>query len=125
MPTPRVGAQASATRTGTEGRCLVKDGDGRVNVWASPWYSLKCGVKSGHETLDPYNIEALAGDSLGKQRQRITTVPSWTDNPGNGSFLDKLMNEYQVPVHGGTDGACREHEIYAAMSCRRVDVKRV
>ena len=51
MPTPRVGAQASATRTGTEGWCLVKDGDGRVNVWASPWYSLECGVKSGHETL--------------------------------------------------------------------------
>ena len=106
---PRVGAQASADRTGIGGWFLHVDQSGQIDVKASKrWFSLEITrdewpwvfEKSSKPALIISTLEALAvlvalkkyyGEEPTTNRSSIRIVPTMTDNRGNGAALNKLM----------------------------------
>ena len=106
---PRVDAQASAERTGIGGWFPVVRRDGSTDKWASSWFSheVKEEVwpwlfeKRGSAALVISTLESLAvlislkifyGDESSQHQRRVVVAPTWTDNQGNGSALNKLMS---------------------------------
>ena len=105
---PRVDAQASDERTG-RGRWLpfVRD-DGTLDKWQSRWFSAEIRKedwpwifeRDGRPALVISTPEALAvlvglklfyGNEPQPHQTQVKVVPTWTDNRGNGSLLNKLM----------------------------------
>ena len=106
---PRVDAQASSTRTGIGGWFPHLNTNGEVDRWMSPWFSLEitrekfpCVYECGNKpALLISTLEALAvlialklyyGDDPGNGTTSVALVPTFTDNRGNGSALNKLMS---------------------------------
>ena len=106
---PRVDAQASEGRTGIGGWAPELDEDGRPDPWRSRWYSHEITKEEwpwiferGEKPARVIStIEALAvlmglklfyGDEAQGAHARIQMIPSFTDNRGNGSALNKLMS---------------------------------
>ena len=105
---PRVDAQASRTRTGLGG-WLPEVTDGKIDLWSSRWFSLEVKredfpwvfEKEGEPSRVIATLEALAvlislkaffgNVDPGGKKTRVQVVPTWTDNRGNGSVLNKLM----------------------------------
>ena len=105
---PRVDAQASAERTGLGG-WLPTEVDGKIDTWSSPWFSLEITrsdfpwvyEKGDSPSRVISTLEALAvllslkvffGDAPPVRRiTKVMVAPTWTDNRGNGSVLNKLM----------------------------------
>ena len=105
---PRVDAQASDDRTGV-GRWLpYLDEQGRAVPKRSAWFSLEVchkdfpwvfvrGRKPSQiiSTLEALavllSVKLFAAQQPEEQRKRVTILPTWTDNRGNGSVLNKLM----------------------------------
>ena len=105
---PRVDAQASETRTGIGGWLTTLRADGTIDTMASPWFSLEIREedfpwifeKSCKPALVISTLEALAVlvalkvfvcKGPREHRTRVQVLPTWTDNRGNGSALNKLM----------------------------------
>ena len=105
---PRVDAQASVSRTGIGGWLPHVLPDGTIDVWTSQWFSLEIKEKdfpwvfekSGKPALIISTLEALAvlvslkifvSKGSHEHRSRVQVAPTWTDNRGNGSALNKLM----------------------------------
>ena len=105
---PRVDAQASESRTGLGGWLPVLDENGTPDPWRSPWFSIEVTEeewpwvyeKGGRPALIISTLEALAvlislrlffGGTASQHRSKIMVAPTWTDNRGNGSALNKLM----------------------------------
>ena len=109
---PRVDAQASEGRTGIGGWAPELDEDGRPDPWRSRWYSheitkeewpwiFERGEKPARviSTLEALavlmGLKLFYGDEAQGAHARIQMIPSFTDNRGNGSALNKLMsNKY-------------------------------
>ena len=106
---PRVDAQASESRTGLGGWLPVLDENGAPDPWSSPWFSIEVTEeewpwvyeKRGRPALIISTLEALAvlislrlffGGTASQHRSKIMVAPTWTDNRGNGSALNKLMS---------------------------------
>ena len=106
---PRVDAQASATRTGIGGWFPKVGPRGQIDCWQSHWFSMEirredfpCVFESGNKpALLISTLEALAvltalklyyGDDPDDTTTRITLVPMFTVNRANGSALNKLMS---------------------------------
>ena len=106
--TPRVDAQASATRTGIGGWYPARNNKGELDPWCSDWFSLEISKedfpwifeKSDKPSLVISTLEALAilislklrfGDAPDSDDTKVLIVPSITDNRGNGAVLNKLM----------------------------------
>ena len=105
---PRVDAQESDTRTGLGSWLPTADEKGSIQKWLSPWFSLeidkahfpKVYEKDDRPALVIASLEALAtllalkafyGETPGDYRSAVQVLPTWTDNRGNGSILNKLM----------------------------------
>ena len=111
---PRVDAQASYTRAGVGGWLPTADTDGTMQKWLSPWHSLEIDKehfpwvyeKDDRPALVIASLEALAillalkafyGETPTQHRSTVQVLPTWTDNRGNGSILNKLMcTRFQV-----------------------------
>ena len=109
---PRVDAQASEDRTGIGGWAPELDEEGCPYPWRSRWHSHEITKtewpwifeRSDKPARVISTIEALAvlmglklfhGDEAQGAPARIQMIPSFTDNRGNGSALNKLMmNKY-------------------------------
>ena len=106
---PRVDAQASGSRTGVGGWLPTADNDGTVQKSLSPWFSLEIDKehfpwvyeKGEKPSLVIASLEALAillalkafyGEDPSEHRRAVQVLPTWTDNRGNGSLLNKLMS---------------------------------
>ena len=105
---PRVDAQASAERTGL-GRWLPTEVNGKIDTWSSPWFSLEITrsdfpwifEKGDSPSRVISTLEALAvllslkvffGDAPPvRGKTKVMVAPTWTNNRGNGSVLNKLM----------------------------------
>ena len=105
---PRVDAQASDGRTGIGG-WLPAIVNGVIDIKSSRWFSLEITeadipwvfMKERKPSLIIATLEALAvllslkvfyGDQPPEgMNTRVQVVPTWTDNRGNGSALNKLM----------------------------------
>ena len=105
---PRVDAQASETRTGIGGWLPVLNTRGIPDPWLSPSFSVEITPevlpwvyeKGGKPSLIISTLEALAvlvslkmfyGEQLESGKKKVTMAPTWTDNRGSGSALNKLM----------------------------------
>ena len=105
---PRVDAQASDGRTGVGGWLPYLDEQGSADPKESRWFSLEVRpedfpwvfVRGRKPSQIISTLEALAVLLSQKlfearqpegQRSRVTILPTWTDNRGNGSVLNKLM----------------------------------
>ena len=105
---PRVDAQASESRTGIGGWLPVLNTQGIPDPWLSPWFSVEIAPevlpwvyeKGGKPSLIISTLEALAvlvslkmfyGEQPESGKKKVTVAPTWTDNRGNGSALNKLM----------------------------------
>ena len=105
---PRVDAQASDTRTGIGGWLPNFHADGTIDMKSSLWFSMEIRKedfpwvyeKSDKPTLVIATLEALAVlvalkvfvcRSPREHRTRVQVAPTWTDNRGNDSALNKLM----------------------------------
>ena len=105
---PRVDAQASDSRAGVGVGCLQQTeterfGSGclRGSVWMSTGsISLVSTRKDDKPALVIASLEALAillalkafyGETPPEERSTVQVLPTWTDNKGNGSILNKLM----------------------------------
>ena len=117
---PRVDAQASSTRTGIGGWFPHLDENGSIDQWKSPWFSLEITPevppwiyeRGDRPALLVSTLEALAvlmalklyyGNDPGNNVTSVTLVPTFTDNRGNGSALNKLMST-RLPFIGSLDG---------------------
>ena len=106
---PRVDAQASEGRTGLNGWLLVLDQNGTPDPWRSPWFSMEVTEKKwpwvyekgGRPAMIISTLEALAvlislrllfGGTANQHRSKIMVAPTWTDNRGNRSDLNKVMS---------------------------------
>ena len=106
---PRVDAQASASRTGIGGWFPVADEKGDRNPWLSNWFSLEIKKddfswifeKGNCPSLVISTLEALAilvalkfrpVERPEEDEKRVLMVPSITDNHRNGAALNKLMS---------------------------------
>ena len=105
---PRVDAQASRTRTGLGG-WLPAVIDGKIDLWSSRWFSIEVQrddfpwifEKGGEPSRVISTLEALAvlislmvffGPAAPNEKKtKVQIVPTWTDNRGNRSVLNKLM----------------------------------
>ena len=105
---PRVDAQGSDDRTGVGGWLPNSDEQGRGDPRQSYWFSLEVtpedfpwvfarGKKPSQiiSTLEALavllSLKLFATRQPEGQRSRVTILPTWTDNRGNGSVLNKLM----------------------------------
>ena len=105
---PRVDAQASDERTGIGGWLPFVRDDGTLDKWQSRWFSAEIRKedwpwifeKDGRPALVISTLEALAvlvglklfyGSEPQPHQTQVQVVPTWTDNRGNGSVLNKLM----------------------------------
>ena len=105
---PRVDAQASETRTGIGGWLPVLNARGVPDPWLSPWFSVEITPevlpwvyeKGGKLSLIIWTLEATAvlvslkmfyGEQPASGKKKVTVAPTWTDDRGNGSALNKLM----------------------------------
>ena len=106
---PRVDAQASGDRTGIGGCAPELDEEGRPDPWRSRWYSHEITKTEWPWVFERSDkparvisttIEALAvlmglklfyGDEAQGSHTQIQMIPSFTDNRGNRSALNKLM----------------------------------
>ena len=105
---PRVDAQASGERTGVGGWLPALDEHGVPDPSRSPWFSLE--VKKEHwpwvyakgdepalviSTLEALAVLLAMKTFFGGERQghhtKVQIMPTWTDNRGNGSALNKMM----------------------------------
>ena len=104
---PRVDAQASEGRSGIGGWAPVRNEEGKLDPWLSPWFSYELTRKDwiyergDKPSLVISTLEALAvlislklffGNEPKKGRTKVQVIPTWTDNRGNGSVLNKLMS---------------------------------
>ena len=102
-------AQAREGRTGLSGWLPVLDQNGTPDLWRSPWFSIEVTEeewpwvyeKGGRPALIISTLQALAvlislrlffGGTANQHRSKIMVAPTWTDNRGNGSALNKLMS---------------------------------
>ena len=98
---PRVDAQASEERSGNGGWAPVRNTEGELDPWLSPWFSYELTRKDwpwifergDGQSLTISTLEALAvlislklffGDEPKKGRTKVQVVPTWTDNRGTG-----------------------------------------
>ena len=105
---PRVDAQASDDRTVVGGWLPHCDEQGRADPRQCYWFSLEVspedfpwvfarGKKPSQiiSTLEALavllSLRLFATRQPEGQRSRVTILPTWTDNRGNGSVLNKLM----------------------------------
>ena len=112
---PRVDAQASHGRVGVGGWCPVLNSASVPDTMLSRWFSLEktkehfpwVFSKSDKPSRVIATLEALAtllalklfyGDKLDSNIRKIRLQPTWTDNRGNGSALNKLMST-RYPVN--------------------------
>ena len=111
---PRVDAQASGERTGVGGWLPALDEHGVPDPSRSPWFSLE--VKKEHwpwvyamgdkpalviSTLEALAVLLAMKTFFGGERQghhtKVQIMPTWTDNRGDGSALNKMMTtRYQA-----------------------------
>ena len=101
-------AQASAERVGIAGWLPSDRPDGTLDLLSSRWFSLELRreswpwvyEKSDNPSLLISTLEARAvlfslmlffGDVPPEPRTKVQEAPTWTDNRGNGSALNKLM----------------------------------
>ena len=102
-------AQASDDRTGVGGWLPYLDEQGKAVPKRSAWFSLEVchkdfpwvfcqrGRKPSQiiSTLEAlavlFSVKLFAAQQPEEQRKRVTILPTWTDNRGNGSVLNKLM----------------------------------
>ena len=106
---PRVDAQASATRTGIGGWFSVSDREGKLSPWLSDWFSIEIRKddfpwifdKGDRPSLVISTLQALAilvalklkfGETPDADNKRVLVVPSVTGDRGNGAALNKLMS---------------------------------
>ena len=106
---PRVDAQASEDTTGIGCWAPVRNSRGELDPWLSLWFSheitreewpwvFREGRQAGACHLDArglcslFSLFFLGGDTPGEGRTKVQNVPTWTDNQGNGSALNKLMS---------------------------------
>ena len=106
---PRVDSQASEERTGIGSWAPVMNSEGKLDPWLSLWF--RCELtrtdwpwifeKGDKPSLIISTLEALAvlislklffGDEPKQRRTKVQVVPTWSDNRGNGSALNKLMS---------------------------------
>ena len=112
---PRVDAQASDDRAGIGGWCPVLDSTGLPSPALSRWFSMEVTRehfpwvfrKGGKASKVIATLESLAalmalkvfyGDDPSTNVKKIQLQPTWTDNRGNGSALNKLMST-RYPVN--------------------------
>ena len=111
-----VDAQASEDRTGIGSWAPELDEEGRPDPWRSTWYSLEItraewpwvferGEKPARimSTIDALavlmGLKLFHKDDVRSAPARIQMTPSFTDNRGDGSALNKLMlNKYPSSV---------------------------
>ena len=106
---PRVDAQASESRTSISGWAPVKNRNRELDTWLSAGFSYELSraewpwifEKGDRPALIISRLKALEVlislklffcDIPGRGRTQIQVVPTWTDNRGNGSALNKLMS---------------------------------
>ena len=94
---------------GLGGWVPVTKSEGKLDPWLSPWFSYELirtdwpwiFEKGDKPSLIISTLEALAvlislklffGDEPKRERTKVQVVPTWTDNRGNGSALNKLMS---------------------------------
>ena len=105
---PRVDVQASGTRIGIGGWFPYLDEKGSIDQWKSPWFTMEvtpevfpwirtwrqAGTSHLHSrsTRSVDGPETLLWQCPRGERYFGHTSPSFTDNRGNGSALNKLMS---------------------------------
>ena len=97
---PRVDAQASSTRTGSGGRFPHLWKNGGTDRWKSPWFSLEITREAFPWVYERGNKPALLISTLEALAVLVSLKllhgddpgPTFTDNKGNGSALNKLMS---------------------------------
>ena len=104
----RVDAQASDDQTGVGGWLPHVNDQGRADPSQSAWFSFEVSpedfpwffVRGRKPSQIISTLEALAvllslklfaAKQQEGQRSRVTILPTWTDNRGNGSVLNKFM----------------------------------
>ena len=92
-----VDAQANSDRTGIGGWLPARGADGKIMESEFPWVFERGGkpslVISSLESLAVViELEVFFPGGSSHSRKRLSIIPTWTDNRGNGSALNKLMS---------------------------------
>ena len=106
--TPQSGRTSERDKDVNRRMATVLNTRGVPDPWLSPWFSVEITQevlpwvyeKGGKPSLIISTLEALAvlvslkmfyGEQPESGKKKVTVAPTWTDNRGNGSALNKLM----------------------------------